>query len=274
MKPIIISADDFAQSAGIDAAIITLIEQGRLSATSCMTLSPRWNDAAKLISNHIRQKADIGLHLDFTQYAKIIKHPLPIMIARALSHSLSARKIRHAINIQLDCFEDALNSGPDYIDGHQHVHQLPQIREILLDILRSRYNDKLPWIRIASPPVEDGFKAAVIKRLGAKELASQAKKSGFRYSQQLLGVYAFDGDIDNYKRYLDAWMTIAQRSDGVSTLMCHPALSSTADHVGQDHCDTIHDARLNEYNVFSSDYFLQLLEKHQLKVERGAALLQ
>jgi len=274
MKPIIISADDFAQSAGIDAAIIALIELGRLSATSCMTLSPRWNDAAKLITDHIRQKADIGLHLDFTQYAKIIKHPLPVMIARTLAHSLSARKIRHAINIQLDYFEDALNSGPDYVDGHQHVHQLPQIRELLLDILYSRYRDKLPWLRIANPPVDDGFKAVVIKQLGARQLDSQARKIGFRCSHQLLGVYAFDGTADDYQNHLDDWFAIAQRSDGVSTLMCHPALRTTLDQVGKGHYDAIHEARINEYNVFSSGQFDQLLEKHQLIVERGRAIPQ
>ncbi len=50
LKPIIISADDFAQSAAIDTAIVALIQQKRLSATSCLTLSPRWPEAAKLIT--------------------------------------------------------------------------------------------------------------------------------------------------------------------------------------------------------------------------------
>ncbi|MGZ8252383.1 MAG: ChbG/HpnK family deacetylase, partial [Methylophilaceae bacterium] len=114
MKPIIVCADDFAQSAGIDAAIIALIQQGRLSATSCMTLSPRWPAAATLISEEIRHQADIGLHLDFTQYAQPLKHSLPMLIARAVSHSLPAKKIYTSINSQLDNFENALGTAPDY----------------------------------------------------------------------------------------------------------------------------------------------------------------
>lgn len=63
---LILCADDFGQSEAIDQAIIKLIKMGRLSATSCMTLSPRWNEAAKQITPYIRKKASIGLHLDLT----------------------------------------------------------------------------------------------------------------------------------------------------------------------------------------------------------------
>jgi len=44
---LILCADDYAQSAGIDEAIIQLIEKKRLSAASCMTLSPRWKKSCK-----------------------------------------------------------------------------------------------------------------------------------------------------------------------------------------------------------------------------------
>ncbi|HSH72892.1 MAG TPA: ChbG/HpnK family deacetylase [Methylophilaceae bacterium] len=270
MKPIIISADDFAQSAGIDNAIIALIEQGRLSATSCMTLSPRWSDAAKLITPEIRQKADIGLHLDFTQYAQTIRHSLPVLIARTLSHSLSTSKIRSAINAQLDSFEHELNTGPDYVDGHQHAHQLPQIRDVLLEVLGTRYKNQLPWIRIANPPVQDGFKARVIKGLGAAQLGKQAQIAGFRYSQHLLGVYAFEGVAEDYKKQLDAWLGMAKMTDGMSALMCHPALVDGP----QDNNDPIYSARLNEYSVFNSEQFTQLMQKHQLSLARGQAITQ
>jgi len=270
MKPIIICADDFAQSAAIDAAIIALIQQGRLSATSCMTLSPRWPAAAMLITKEVRDKADIGLHLDFTQYTQPLKHPLPLLIARALSHSLPEKKISTAINRQLDNFENALGTAPDYVDGHQHVHQLPQIREILLDILSARYGDKLPWIRIACPPIQAGFKAGIIRQLGAKQLASQAKQAGFRCSELLLGVYDFDGNAEDYQRRLSVWLSLAQNTETVCTLMCHPSTAETTDTAS--HSDPILGARLQEYDVFSSVPFLDLLKSHQLNIGRGQAL--
>ena len=44
---LILCADDFGQSEAIDLAIIDLIKKDRLSAASCMTLSPRWVESAK-----------------------------------------------------------------------------------------------------------------------------------------------------------------------------------------------------------------------------------
>ncbi|MDP3303450.1 MAG: ChbG/HpnK family deacetylase, partial [Methylotenera sp.] len=46
MKSLIVCADDYAQSPAIDAGIIQLIQQNRISAASCMVLSPRWAEAA------------------------------------------------------------------------------------------------------------------------------------------------------------------------------------------------------------------------------------
>ena len=65
---LILCADDYGQSQGIDDAIIHLIQQKRLSATSCMTLSPRWKASAKRINSNIRNQAAIGLHLDLTHF--------------------------------------------------------------------------------------------------------------------------------------------------------------------------------------------------------------
>ena len=47
---LILCADDYAQSQGIDDAIIQLIQEKKLSAASCMTLSPHWLKAAKRIT--------------------------------------------------------------------------------------------------------------------------------------------------------------------------------------------------------------------------------
>ncbi|MEZ0232858.1 MAG: ChbG/HpnK family deacetylase [Methylophilaceae bacterium] len=273
MKPIIISADDYAQSCAIDDAIIRLIQKERLSATSCLTLSPHWPQAAKLLTGDVRAKADIGLHLDFTQYGQSIKLPLPTLILRTFIRSLPSTKIEASINQQLDKFEEALGSQPDYVDGHQHVHQLPQIRDALIDILKKRYPNRLPWIRIAKPPIQDGIKGMIISMLGANTLANKARRAGFRCSFQLLGVYEFNGSTADYLRKLTDWFHYAQcaRHHQVHAFMCHPAIEEhSSDHIETD--DMIYPARLREYEVFSSDQFARLLTQHQLYIARGNAL--
>lgn len=269
-KPIIISADDFAQSEAIDAGIITLIEQEKLSATSCLTLSPRWHQAAKLITANIRMKADIGLHLDFTQFNK--PYPLATLIFLAETRGLPKQHIYLTINQQLDRFEEALGTAPDYVDGHQHVHQLPQIRDALLSTLTQRYHSHLPWIRIAKPPAQDGLKAFIIGVLGANALAKQAKKLGFKHSCSLLGVYRFAGSSKDYLAYLEKWFTIAaqQTNTGIPVLMCHPAKQVASSN--QVRGDPIYSARINEFEIMNSEHFIALLNQKDLKMVRGNAL--
>lgn len=273
MTALIISADDYAQSPAIDAGILALIQQRRLTATSCLSLSPRWAAAAKLISGDIRSKADIGLHLDFTQYEQPLRNSLPKLIMCTIARSLPCNSIRESIKTQLDRFEDALGAAPDYIDGHQHVHQLPQIRDELLDILAQRYADKLPWIRIAQPPLQDGFKAMIIGMLGAGRLRCGAINAGLRHSGALLGVYGFSGDMADYTQRLAAWLHHAQSNSGdvTSALMCHPALAIPSSNSELD--DPIYGARLREYQVFASDEFQALLVQYDIQLARGDALV-
>ncbi|HEY8117772.1 MAG TPA: ChbG/HpnK family deacetylase [Methylophilaceae bacterium] len=266
MTPLIICADDYGQSSAIDAGIIDLITQQRLTATSCLTLSPRWLQAAKLLTHDIQKHADIGLHLDFTQFGQP-QHSLRALIVRAISHSLPRKAIQESITTQLNRFEDSLDKAPDYIDGHQHVHQLPQIRDALLEAIAQRYGNKLPWLRIASPPRHTGLKAWVIRSLGAKKLDSGARKLGLRCSENLLGVYAFDGSTESYMERLTGWLAGAKHSDSVCVLMCHPAkpLSPGGDEIN----DPIYYARLREFEVFSSPDFPMLLEQYGIHLARG-----
>lgn len=269
-KQVIVCADDFAQSAEIDAGIITLIEQGKLSATSCMTSSPRWQQAAKSITANIRMKADIGLHLDLTRFNP--SYSLATLIFLAETRGLSRQHIYRTINQQLDSFEESLGTAPDYVDGHQHVHQLPQIRDALLHTLTQRYHSHLPWIRIAKPPAQDGLKAIIIGALGASALARQTRKLGFKHSCSLLGVYGFTGDSRDYLANLENWFRIAAQhiNSGIPVLMCHPAKQLTF--FNNAHGDPIYSARINEFEVMNSEHFASLLSQNELRIVRGSAL--
>lgn len=273
MLALILSADDYGQSAAIDQAIVALIRQGRLTATSCLSLSPRWNAAARLLSAEVRGLADIGLHLDFTQYSQALRHPHPQLVMRSLLHSLDKQQIRANIVQQLDRFEAAMDSPPDYVDGHQHVHQLPQIRDLLLQELHARYEGQLPWIRI-SRPKGDGLKGAVIAALGAKRMQQHASELGFRTSDLLLGVYGFDQGLPDYGLNLQRWLNIAsnEAAEGrQAALMCHPGMS---DDSKSEMTDPIAQARPMEYQALSSLAFGDMLQKSGIRLERGSRLLK
>lgn len=254
---LILCADDYGQSQGIDDAIIHLIQQKRLSATSCMTLSPRWKASAKRINSNIRNQAAIGLHLDFTHFGLAYSHPRLVILS--ILRLLNKKEIEQQIERQLDLFEEALGTSPDYIDGHQHIHQLPQIREVLIKVLLKRYQTKLPWLRIAKPPVADDIKGQIIRLLGANALKKLAFQAGLDYSDYLLGVYDFNVDTNNYISRMNAWLDALRKCSRTPVLMCHPSMAKAEQ-------DPIYKARLNEFEALASNDFEMLLKKHTIEL--------
>ncbi len=157
-RPLIVCADDYGLAPGVSEAIAELIERGRLSATSCMSACPDWRRAAQPLRALVaRVPADIGLHLTLTDQPALSRAarttwgerlpPLGRLLATALARRLPAAAVDAEIRAQLDAFEDAWGAPPDHVDGHQHVHVLPGVRDALLAELLRRYPRGRVWVR-------------------------------------------------------------------------------------------------------------------------------
>jgi hypothetical protein len=157
-----------------------------------MTRAPGWPAAAARIGAHAGQ-AGFGLHLDFTEFAPQRRSLWPL-IGASLARRLDPLQLRSEIAAQCALFEDVCGRVPDYVDGHQHVHQLPQIREALIEVLAARYAGRLPWLRISGARIGDGAKSLFIAALGAGALERLASSARMRSLPRLLGAYGFDGD--------------------------------------------------------------------------------
>src|SRR5258708_26788415 len=100
-------------------------------------------------------RLSLGLHFNLTEgHGLQPAAGIGAVIARAYAGALGGTAMRDAWRRQLDAFEDALGMAPDFIDGHQHVHQLPGVRAALVQELRQRYGDNaddLPWVRSTTP---------------------------------------------------------------------------------------------------------------------------
>ena len=254
---LIISADDYGMSDAIDAGILDLIARGRVSATACLVNSPRWPEAAQSLRIVPASEVAVGLHLDLTEFGDGAR-PLKEVIVASLLHRLDGADLRQRIEAQLLRFEDAFGRAPDYVDGHQHVHQLPQVRTALLDVLAAR--GLKPWLRISAPPWRpwrgDGLKRAVIRFLGARALARAARKRGLATTDRLLGVYAFDADDARYLNLLGRWL---HQLGTCSALMCHPAERV-------DNADALGHARHTEYCVLAGAAFGHLLATGRIRL--------
>ena len=207
----------------VDHGIADLAQRGRLSAVSCMTQGPSLRVNAPLLDG---LPIDCGLHLNFTEpFDKTEFHlPLPRLIVASYLRLLPRAPLAVQINRQLDTFESCFKRPPDYIDGHQHIHQLPIIRESLLAIIGQRYPKHPLWLRSTRPAADPArpyrLKTDIIARLGARKMRTLAATAGLPMNGHLLGVYDFSASRGAYQELVLRWFQEAQDSD---LLMCHPA---------------------------------------------------
>lgn len=244
----------------IDRGILALARQARISATSCLPKGAAFLHDAPALAELAIEK---GLHLNLTeaQTGTRFYQPLPALIRHCYLRKVDTDLIRSEIEEQCDGFESAFGEPPDYVDGHQHVHQLPVVRDLLLQVLKHRYGSEHLWFRSTRAPhglvpFGDWFKAKIIDTLGAGNLLRQAKIAGFRTSRCLLGVYDFSGGQQQYLARLDAWIKLASAGD---VLMCHPAQGTEAE-------DPIAHQREVEFAVLSDPSVNDLLAKHHARI--------
>lgn len=253
MRRICICVDDFGLKPEVNEAVAALVDAGLVTATGALTQAPCWARGAREFLQPRRAGLDVGLHLNLTETfapasgsargAAAFALPLGRVIALSLLRLLPSGALHQTIRAQLDAFEEAWGAAPDFVDGHQHVHQLPQVREALLEELARRPGCSRVWLRSTRARGPAAFKPWVIETLGAHAFERQVLRRGHAMNQALLGVYGFDATAEGYRRRLEQWFERAQDGD---LLMVHPAAKS---HAAPSNGDPIAGARELEHAV-------------------------
>ena len=214
--------DDLGLDVGILHAAQRLAALGRIGAVSCMVAAPGWRETAKAAAKLASCGVGVGLHLDLTEYTVDpgCCASLSRWIARSALHRIDTARLRIEIEQQCDRFESAVGRAPAHVDGHEHVHQLPGVREVLLSVLASRYRP-LPWVRSTRAAPAAGGKARLIQALGERGLRDLCVAQGIAQNGRLLGVYGFQGGAEHYLDLLTQWLHWARDGD---LLMCHPSV--------------------------------------------------
>ncbi len=262
-RRIVLCADDFGMRAGIDEGILELAQGGRLSAVSCLTQGPTLSQHTAAL---LQLPVDIGLHLNFTESLVDDQFCLPLarLIAACYTRRLPAHRVASTIRDQFEAFETCFGRPPDFIDGHQHVHQLPVIREQLLASIAQRYPGRGIWLRSTQAARSSAigqaerWKAQIIALLGARSMRRLTTAAGLPMNRHLLGVYGFSASPEQYQTLFRSWLAEARDDD---LLMCHPARSA---HAG----DPIGAQRVREFSVLSDRRFATWIEEHGLSVCR------
>lgn len=242
-KRVVLCADDFALNPAVSEAIVALLAAGRLSVTSCMTDSPLWAEHGKCLKEKGWQ-ARAGLHFSLTEaFPGQAVASLGSLMLKASLRRLDGRQLREAVDRQLDRYEAVMDAPPAFVDGHQHVHVFPQVREALWVALARRYT-VMPWMRSLGrfigplPPA----KSLALRAMGAKAHAGRLAEQGIDANPAFGGLYGLTPQ-EGFGTLMPQWL--AKLPDG-GLLMCHPAMRAELG-------DTIGPARAAEYAWLASD---------------------
>lgn len=251
-RTLILCADDFGLNKGISEAILNLCAKERLSAVSCMANMPDmalFTEDLKATSSKIQK----GLHFNLTEGYWVSQpetacYSLNKLLVKSHLHLIKPSFIVKELNAQLDKFIDLMGYLPDFIDGHQHVHQFPVVRQALLTVYKERLKQKNCFIRCTYPGITVPafrFKNRILAATGGKAFYTLLEKAGIPHNPYFAGVYDFNPNA-NYRVLFRYWLETAPEK---TLIMCHPGDGAEAD-------DSIVLARRAEMNYFLSDDFV------------------
>lgn len=141
---LIVNADDFGLSDGVNDGIVRAHEQGIVTTASLMVRQPAAGAAAEYARG--RPRLGVGLHLDFGEWVHGDGEWKPLY--QVIDAEDADEVEREAIR-QLEHFRLLLGRDPTHLDSHQHAHR----SEPALSVARRLAEDLAVPLRHFSPSV-------------------------------------------------------------------------------------------------------------------------
>jgi predicted glycoside hydrolase/deacetylase ChbG (UPF0249 family) len=265
---LILCADDFGLYSGVSQAIIQLVRKERLTAVSCMTNGLDFTKSApELLA--LNDKVQLGLHFNLTEGHFLSNSSkscfsLNELLVKTHLRLLDKQLIMQELHAQLDAFVETMGEMPAFIDGHQHVHQFPGIREVVLEVYKQRFLAREAYIRSTFPMINlkpYQFKMHVIALTGGRALQSALTDLKIPHNAFFSGVYDFDIDA-NYRTLFRQWLALIPPN---TLMMCHPG-------EGNMPGDAIALARVNEFKYLLSDEFVADCREYGVELGSNKAI--
>src|SRR5438093_3667118 len=194
-RRLIVSADDFGLTAGVDRGIVAAVRAGGVTSVGVMANLVSPGAVAELVA--AGPHVSIGVHLNLTtgrplsspvEVASLVDatgtfHPLATLARRALTLRLSTLEIRRELAAQIARVR-GLGVAVDHLDSHEHVHLLPGVTGTVIALAR---DSGVPRMRTHRPLLQadatyyvrhprrlatHAVKRLIARRLGAAGIAT------------------------------------------------------------------------------------------------------
>ena len=233
MKQIILNADDFGRHTLINRAVERGVADGILRSATLMPGGAAFDDAAELAARS--PELGVGIHLTLVNGNPVLPPAeIPSLVTEAgvfvddhtafavrlLRGAVSLDEVRAELTAQLRRVE-AAGIHPTHADSHQHMHVLPGVLDIVLDLCASA---QIPAMRAPRAPLFAGNFGGIGQLIGraglavlARRAAAKARRRGIRTPDHFAGIVA--GEAVNTATLTEI---AASLGEGATEVMLHP----------------------------------------------------
>ena len=205
MKWLIVNADDFGRSEGVNHGIVRAHREGIVTSTTLMTNAPSAQHAAALA--RATPSLDVGVHLVLT-YARPLSSPSRIRSlvrddgsfwrpAELLARPFDREEALTEYRAQFARARELIGREPTHVDTHHWVHDHPALSWAVCEVAR----ETGAAARTHTPAQRDEYRA-----------------KGVRTTDHFTREFQHPGHIE----VADLLALISRLEDGVTELMCHP----------------------------------------------------
>jgi hopanoid biosynthesis associated protein HpnK len=242
MKNLVLNADDFGLTLGVNEGIIRAHREGILTSTTLMANAPEFGDAVRRA--HENSSLGVGVHLvliggqpvaPVTEVTSLLDsegqlpRSLPNFITRVTSGTIRQEHMEKELRAQIEKVR-AAGISPTHVDSHKHTHAHPRVMEAVARVaqscgilrIRKPFEDmRDAWNstrgqRVAATPQ---LAAAAAARIASRRFEAICRRYGLRSPDRFLGL-ARTGSVNTaaLRGLIDTL------SDGTTEIMLHPGI--------------------------------------------------
>lgn len=275
-KKLVITADDYGMSEGVNEAIEKCIESGVVLSTNVMVNMDYLENAPKLKEKF--PNLSLGLHYNFTAgYPLLPKDKIPSLVdkdGKFLSYTKLREKCKKGtynldeVKLEMKAQYDkyvSLIGEPDYWNTHQNVHVYPKLNELFIDVsksfgIKSMRTHRRIFVKSSIGKTDKSLKWCLtnpIKKVMLNSWRKNALKKGVTSPDGIL-VRMYEKDKLNMGYLLN---NIKWEKTSFAELIIHPSTKNDSIYFG-----TITDMRIKEFEVFSNSDILNMSNNAKVKI--------
>lgn len=253
MRRLIINADDFGLTTGINQAVIRAHRDGVLTSTTLMAGGLAWQEAVEL--SKANPSLGVGVHLTLTALSPVLPpQQVPSLVDRSgkFRRQFWRAPLWQPEEVELEWraqIQRLVDAGlrPTHLDSHHHIHLWPGLTKTVAG-LAGEFG--IPAARFISP---ESFRI-----MGVGGLEGRIAKRSWQRVQGLdlgkpntvVGIEIFPGNREGIAQYL------AMLGPGVHELFCHPGSANDVTLAG---ISSLTEKRHAETELLTAPWFRDVL---------------